>query len=276
MRRYSFVFIMVLIAILIVGDIAQAAPKVVLNNNELKFDVPPVIQQNRVLVPLRGIFEALDAVVLWDQQTQTVTAYKDTIKIQLTIGGSAFKNDSPVNLDVPARIIQGRTMVPLRFVSEALGCQVDWDNDTQTVNIIESLKEIKYPNGDVFFGTLINGQREMSGRYTWVDGTMFQGLWRNDTMSGTGNLKYLPGHKYDGTFEANKKNGFGVYIWPNSDTYSGMWKNDKMEGQGIYVFKNGDKFDGNWANNMMNGYGTYTFSDGKVLRGTWLNNVYQK
>ncbi len=111
------------------------AIKVVLNGQELTFDVPPVIENDRTLVPLRVIFEALGAEVQWNGETRMVTAVKDGMEIKLVIDGAAFKNGEPVDLDVPAKIINDRTMVPLRFVSEAVGCQVNWEGSTHTVNI---------------------------------------------------------------------------------------------------------------------------------------------
>ncbi len=115
--------------------LAQAGPRVVLDGRALNFDVPPVVQDGRTLVPMRAVFEALGAQVGWDEATRTVTAAKGGTEIKLTLGGMAFKNGSPVGLDVPARLVNGRTMVPLRFVSEALGCQVAWDGATRTVAI---------------------------------------------------------------------------------------------------------------------------------------------
>ena len=113
-----------------------ATPKVILDNNYLTFDVPPQIESGRTLVPLRAIFEALGATVEWDASTQTVTATKDGTTVKLQIGSKiAYKNGSPVPLDIPGKIHNGRTLVPLRFVSEAMGASVEWKADTQTVVI---------------------------------------------------------------------------------------------------------------------------------------------
>src|SRR5450830_813791 len=119
MRKCFFIAI-ILSMMLSFAGLAQAAPQVVLDGQTISFDVPPVIENNRTLVPLRAIFEALGASVQWDGATQTVTATKSDTEITLIIGGQAFKNGQPVSLDVPAKIIESRTMVPLRFVSEAL------------------------------------------------------------------------------------------------------------------------------------------------------------
>ncbi len=115
---------------------AQAAISVILDGSQLAFDSPPVIKQGTTLVPLRAIFEALEATVEWDGATKTVTASKEGTTIRLTIGSTvAYKNGGPVQLTVPGQLINGRTMVPLRFISEALGAQVSWEGATKTITI---------------------------------------------------------------------------------------------------------------------------------------------
>jgi len=110
---------------------------VLLNSRPLSFDQPPVIVNDRTMVPLRAIFQALGAQVNWDSATQTVTATRGDTVIILVIGSpTAFKDGETVTLSQPALLLGGRTMVPLRFVSEALGAQVNWDSATQTVTIL--------------------------------------------------------------------------------------------------------------------------------------------
>jgi hypothetical protein len=109
---------------------------VYVNYNPLTFDVPPVIENGRTLVPLRAIFEALNAQVEWDGATQTVTAKREDTTIKLTIDKSeAYCNDQEVKLDVPAKLVDGRTIVPLRFISESLGAEVNWNAETQVITI---------------------------------------------------------------------------------------------------------------------------------------------
>lgn len=109
---------------------------VYLNEKRLFFDVPPETEKGRVLVPLRGIFEALQAKVDWDQSAATVTAVLGDKTILLTMGKQeASINEQKVWLDVPPQVRAGRTMVPLRFVSEALGAKVIWQNNPPTIFI---------------------------------------------------------------------------------------------------------------------------------------------
>jgi len=87
----------------------------------------PQYINGRVLVPLRGVFEEMGANVFWNQQTHVVTATRAGTEVELTIGNRlASINGSPINLDVPAMVVNGSTMVPIRFISEALGAQVGW------------------------------------------------------------------------------------------------------------------------------------------------------
>jgi len=109
---------------------------VYLDEAEMEFDVPAQIVNDRTMVPMRAIFEAFDAEIDWDGDTRTVTAVLGNIAIVLTIDSdTAFVDDEEFELDVPAMIIDDRTMVPLRFVSENLGAVVDWDAEERAVYI---------------------------------------------------------------------------------------------------------------------------------------------
>jgi len=118
--------------------VAPTAPliSVLLDGAPLAFDVPPQMINGRTMVPLRAIFEALGAEIKWVAGTQTVTATKDDTVIVLTIGStSPTVNGKVVTIDQPGVVVDGRTLVPLRFVVEALGVKVDWDGATSTVKI---------------------------------------------------------------------------------------------------------------------------------------------
>lgn len=107
---------------------------VLYDGKRIGFDQLPVIENGRTLVPLRAIFEKIGAAVEWDGETQTVTATKDDVTVSLTINNTtATKNGQAITLDVPAKIVNGRTLVPVRFVSDCFGVGVDWNGDIQTV-----------------------------------------------------------------------------------------------------------------------------------------------
>jgi len=124
-------------------SVAEAsAPRVVLNNRPLVFDVDPFIMEDRVMVPMRTIFEALGAEVEWNPESRSVTARSGGETVFLSIDSrTAFRYSSsetgtvPVDLDPPPIILGDRTIVPLRFVSESLKAAVRWDGSTGTVYI---------------------------------------------------------------------------------------------------------------------------------------------
>ncbi|MEG6523098.1 phosphodiester glycosidase family protein [Desulfotomaculum sp. 1211_IL3151] len=116
--------------------IIQQMP-VYVDYQRLYLDVAPALENGRTLVPMRKIFERLGAAVDWHAETKTVTATKGDVKLELTLGKTnAVVNGETRQLDVPAKVIDGRTMVPMRFVAETLGAKVDYvTNDGPAVHI---------------------------------------------------------------------------------------------------------------------------------------------
>lgn len=113
-----------------------ATTEIYIDGVKLECDVAPIIENDRTLVPMRSIFEALGATVHWDGETKTVFSKSDEVVILLQIGNAtAFVNGEGYPLDVPAQIVNDRTLVPARFVSEALKAQVEWDDVNRIVNI---------------------------------------------------------------------------------------------------------------------------------------------
>lgn len=98
----------------------------------------PEILEGRTLVPLRSIFEAMGATVEWDGDTRTATAKRGNVNIKIQIGASEiYKNGTAVAVDVPAQIVNDRTMVPARVIAEAFGADVQWNGNGRTVLINE-------------------------------------------------------------------------------------------------------------------------------------------
>ena len=109
------------------------APYIEFDGNILGFDVPPIIEDGSTLVPMRFLFEQMGADVEWDSETQTATATLDNKAVTFSIDNvNARINNKPAKMDVPARLVNGKTMVPLRFLSENMGYDVDWDADSRT------------------------------------------------------------------------------------------------------------------------------------------------
>lgn len=122
----------------LIGE-AVSPVRVFLNGNLMHFEAPPVIESGRVLVPMRAIFEALGATVQWFPDGNRIEAIAPGKTIRLEIRNrTADINGEAEKIDVPPQIIRNRTFVPLRFVSQALGAEVNWNSGTRTVTILRS------------------------------------------------------------------------------------------------------------------------------------------
>ena len=118
--------------------LAEEKIKVTLDGQAMDFDVAPIIQNDRVLVPMRAIFEELHCSVDYTDidGKQIITAKNDGNTIGFKIGSNEMTvNGEKVSLDTAPIITDDRTLVPLRAVSEALDCSVDRNGDTKTVTI---------------------------------------------------------------------------------------------------------------------------------------------
>ncbi|HTU71161.1 MAG TPA: copper amine oxidase N-terminal domain-containing protein [Candidatus Baltobacteraceae bacterium] len=112
----------------------SAGVTVIVNGQTMNFPQPPVEQAGRVFVPLRGIFEQLGASVVY--QNGTINATGNGRNVSLHIGSTqATVNGQPETLDSPPFIENATTLVPLRFIAQALGASVNWNNNTSTVAI---------------------------------------------------------------------------------------------------------------------------------------------
>ena len=98
----------------------------------------PEILEGRTLVPLRSIFEAMGADVEWDGTTSTAIAKRGNVEVKITIGANEiYKNGKAVPVDVPAMLLNSRTMVPARVIAEAFGADVQWNGNGRIVLITE-------------------------------------------------------------------------------------------------------------------------------------------
>jgi hypothetical protein len=112
------------------------------NGISKELDFPPVVKNGRTLVPIRAIVEALGGTVGWDETTRKATVILGRATIELWIGKNAAAMNGvstridATNAKVVPEIISGRTMLPLRFVSEGLGCSVVWADATKTITVV--------------------------------------------------------------------------------------------------------------------------------------------
>jgi len=117
------------------------SPAMTVGSSSVVLDALPVIVEGRTLVPIRAVVESLGGTVAWDAANQTVTMSLDGTELKLVIGKStALVNgrSTPIdstNPNVVPQILNSRTMLPLRFVAESLGADVQWEDSTQTITI---------------------------------------------------------------------------------------------------------------------------------------------
>lgn len=134
----------VLAAAPLTAGFAENGVTVFVDGVKQTYDVMPFVENERTMVPMRGIFEVLGADVEWDEATSTVTATRGPDTVKLTIGdATAYVNGEAVTLDQAPVKTNDRTLVPLRFVSETLDCKVTWEADSNTA-VISSKENDNY------------------------------------------------------------------------------------------------------------------------------------
>jgi hypothetical protein len=138
LTRYMTVFLIAILALFPRPmDAAEQPPIVFVDTVEIHFEVDPQIIDGTTLVQFRPLFEAMGMEVNWDGSQRLVTGAKEGLEIMLRIGeDKATVNGKKVELSQSARIINGSTMVPLRFVAESTGAFVYWDGFNREISVV--------------------------------------------------------------------------------------------------------------------------------------------
>lgn len=120
-----------------------------IDNNIISFDVNPVIKNDRVMVPIRKIFEELGASVSWEESSRTVAAARGSTAIKLNIGSNImYKNGEMILLLPSPFIVNGRTLVPVRVISESFDYDVSWNENLRKVIIKTDSQVGESPDSD--------------------------------------------------------------------------------------------------------------------------------
>lgn len=274
---------------------------VVLNGMPISFDVPAQTINDRTMVPMRAIFEAIGAEVDWDDESQTAYGYKTGINIHIQVDSNVMlKNFNDILLDTPAQLIDGRVLVPVRAVSESFGINVDWDEASKTVKLTDNnvLQSIVLANNMTYEGEVSNGlpagfgtMHEISAgcdstltgywdgktmKYgyeftSFPNGDSFNGYIVNDVRSGYGEYYWAGGDCYKGNYENGSGNGYGEYYWAGGGCYKGNHKNGLEDGYGEIYYPDGDYYKGNWKNGKRSGIGEYFYANGDSYKGNYAN-----
>ena len=132
----KLLLILVIVLLMSPGVYADTDIEIEINGIQLVTDTSPTVENGRLLVPVSHLMRALGAEVIWNGQNLTVDITHETGTITLAINNrTAQVNGQPVQMDVPPRIINNRTLVPLRFLSENLDAQVEWDGVNRMVYV---------------------------------------------------------------------------------------------------------------------------------------------
>ncbi|OWZ83410.1 copper amine oxidase N-terminal domain-containing protein [Natranaerobius trueperi] len=111
----------------------------ILNNSTIEIDTPPVIKDGRTYIPVRGVFDQFGVNITWNNDSKKVILLDENTKVELKIGSElSIVNDQKVTMDSSPQILDGRTLIPLRFALENLGFQVDWHPQKEIIKIIET------------------------------------------------------------------------------------------------------------------------------------------
>ena len=139
---------------------------------------------------------------------------------------------------------------------------------------VVSVATTKYSNGDSYVGKIDdNGLRNGKGKYTYANGDVYVGEYRNGRKNGKGIYEWVNGNVYDGDWLANKRHGKGKVTWANGNVYVGEYRNCLRNGKGKFTWTNGAVYVGEFLDGLRNGLGTDT-SMWKVRRyqGEWSND----
>lgn len=184
--------------------------KFLINGSIVQPDVEPFIEKGTTFIPLRGVLEELGASVIWKPENQVVVIHAAHVSIELPLGSDAAKITKTINeatieenllLKAPVRIVQGRTFIPVRFVAEALGFEVDWVAETETVIINGTLPG---QNNGVEKVDIIGNITEVATGTILVEGVITEGtqydkawvILNEDTeiVSGETGKSFVAGH----------------------------------------------------------------------------------
>lgn len=169
MKKAVSILLMVAIISICTNISAHMEVKVILDENEIYFpDAKPFIdERDRVLVPIRFVSEALGAFVDWENETRTAVIKQENDEIRYTVyQPMAYLNGEMMVMDTYGILKDCRTMVPIRFISELLGCTVNWDEKTATVVITSPKDVVDFPEPEIS----VNYPESISDRrLLWID-----------------------------------------------------------------------------------------------------------
>lgn len=243
---------------------AQQPIQVFVDGNQLSFTNQPIIENGRTLVEFRPIFEKLGLNILWDGNTKTVTGYKDGLSIKLKIGDAkVIVNGETKALEIAPKIINGRTLIPLRFISESSGKYVEWNGTNRTIKISNTLTLV---DGGIYTGSFRDNLPDGKGTLISKDGTKIEGNFVRGNAIGQMKIFLTNGQKIEIDYINNKPGTHGTIIMPDGRKYVGEINNFSAHGLGSLYSSSGKLiYKGEWKDGNVNGQGTAYDDYGNVI-----------
>nr|BBC28437.1 1-phosphatidylinositol-4-phosphate 5-kinase [Yamagishiella unicocca] len=125
-------------------------------------------------------------------------------------------------------------------------------------------------DGSIYEGSWKEGAKHGVGKYTWPSGATYHGEWRDGSMHGVGTWESADGlSRYQGGWHLGDKHGLGRQVYASGDVYEGLWKLGYPGGPGRYVYADGNEYDGEWRAGRMHGQGTFVWRGGERYDGEW-------
>lgn len=275
----KFLSLLITLCVLTIVPSVQAENEITVyvDGSMVAFDQPPVIIDDRALVPIRAIAEAMGAYVDYDSEQKTVRIYYCGIDVLMNIDDPYLDvNCAYIEIDVPPMIINDRTYIPLRALADSLQADVQYDQNSRMILITsyDGFDELYDENGLLFYrGMVADGLPNGYGTTYHENGNiMCLGSFLNGLPHGrclsadeNGNVYFI------GERENGIRNGQATSFLDDGTTLYGTWTDDQLNCAEpvILTFPNQSEYSGYVNSDVkFDGQGTYT-SHGAEMFGTW-------
>jgi hypothetical protein len=241
--------------------------QIVIDGQKKNFDKEVIQKNGSVFVPFRVIFEALGYSVKWNSKTMEVIGERQGKIIRLKVDSkTASANGRKVTLQAAPMMQTSTLYVPLRFIGESSGKNVNWEAESQTVSLSSKRTIGKLVSGDGRYeGELLDGQMDGKGRLYDENGELwYEANFVKGSIEGFGTIYYPDGSRFVGMFTEGIPTGYGKYILPTGVVwYRGEFKFGRKDGYGIeYDSDLGFiRYVGYWKNNLKHGKGINKFGE---------------
>ncbi|NYB74617.1 beta-propeller domain-containing protein [Sedimentibacter hydroxybenzoicus DSM 7310] len=226
-----FLILMILIFTFNFNVFADTNISVYVDNEKIDFDVNPIIEDGRTLIPLRGVFEKLGARVDWNKNISEVVIKDKSNEIQMLLGkNKVMVNGEIKDIDVPTKMINSRTFAPLRFITENLGHTIKWDDSTNSIYIAKNNNNVPISQNRI----LTVGSKENLIALLEYNSKLYNYIWRE------GRAVSDNGVSMDKS-EAETPATSPGYESDNSDTNNqveGVQEGDIIKNDGKYIYVN--------------------------------------